>query len=341
MVEKSIKLKRKATKNNLKTMSKTTKAHRLRTARRIAKYGTISFTRNVWLSIAATLVMTITLIILSVTVAASVVLSHTAESMRDKIDITVFFRPNTSQRKLDEMAEIMRKDKNVKSVVVADSKTEYERFVKENAEDKEILNAINDKSMEKILLDSMQATMRIKAVDTNNLDSIKSIVETNAVFERYLDEDKAPTYDANHTEIETITSWTNVAKNGGITLSVVFLVISILVIFNTVRMAIFSRREEIYMMKLIGANTNFIRGPFLIEAEMCGVISGMVASAVCYFGFSFLAPKLASYDINVGTIMDLINSQWLVVAFGVLILVGMTIGFFSARLAIRKYLHKF
>ena len=131
------------------------------------------------------------------------------------------------------MADIMQEDKNVKSVVVADSKTEYERFVKENAEDKEIINAINDKSMEKILLDSMQATMRIKAVDTNNLDSIKSIVETNAMFEKYLDEDKAPTYDANHTEIETITSWTNVAKNGGIALSIVFLVISILVIFNT------------------------------------------------------------------------------------------------------------
>lgn len=341
MVEKSIKLKRKAAKHNLKTMSKSTKAHRLRTARRVAKYGTISFTRNIWLSIAATLVMTITLIILSVTVAASVVLSDTAESMRDRIDITIFFKPNTPKSKLDEMADIMQEDKNVKSVVVADSKTEYERFVKENAEDKEIINAINDKSMKKILLDSMQSTMRIKAIDTNNLNSIKSIVETNKVFEKYLDEDKAPTYDANHTEIETITSWTNVAKNGGIALSVVFLVISILVIFNTVRMAIFSRREEIYMMKLIGANTTFIRGPFLIEAEICGIISGIAASIICYFGFSFLAPKLASYDINVGAIINLINSQWLALGVGVLIFTGMTIGFFSARMAIRKYLHKF
>ena len=82
-------------KKHLNAMSKNSKLHRLRTTRRIIKYGTISFTRNVWLSIAATLVMTITLIILFATAITSVILSSTADDMREKIDITIFFKPNT------------------------------------------------------------------------------------------------------------------------------------------------------------------------------------------------------------------------------------------------------
>ena len=110
-------------------MSKNSKLHRLRTTRRIIKYGTISFTRNVWLSIAATLVMTITLIILFATAITSVILSSTADDMREKIDITIFFKPNTPDHRLESMRDLIKRDQNVKEVEIANSRTEYERFL--------------------------------------------------------------------------------------------------------------------------------------------------------------------------------------------------------------------
>ncbi len=337
-VEKEQKLK-KSSKKSLKTMQKNRSRHLMREKARVVKYGTKSFGRNIWLSTAATVVMAITLIILFVTIVASVILTNTAEVMKDKIDITIYFKPNTSQEVLDELTATISEDKNIKTVETSTSKQEYEKFLDENAGSDEILN-IMDEDMTKMMIGKMQATMRIKVYNVDNLDSIKSIVEENELFRSYTDKEKAPTYDVNRTEIATITSWARIARTGGIILAAVFLVISILIIFSTIRMAIFSRREEIYMMQLVGADRGFIRGPFLVEAEICGVIAGVVAATASYFGFKILAPKLSSYGIDISQIMNILESNQLILVFLAFILMGMLIGRVSAHLAVSKYLHR-
>lgn len=330
---------KKNTKHGLKVMQKTRARHPLREEGRIIRYGTKSFARNIWLSTAATVVMAITLIILFVTVVASVILTSTAETMRDKIDITIYLKPNTSAETLGELTEIISTDKNIKSVVTSTSEEEYEKFVKENADSKEILDVL-DEEMRALMISKMQSTMRIKVYNVDNLDSIKSLVETNEKFVTYVDEEMAPTYDVNQVEIATITSWARIARTGGMILAIVFLVISVLIIFSTIRMAIFSRREEIYMMKLVGADKHFIRGPFLIEAEICGIIAGVVAATVSYFGFMALAPNLTEYGINVDAITNVLASNQIILMYVAFIVAGIVIGRVSARLAISKYLHK-
>lgn len=330
---------KKATKKGLRTMQKTRAKHPLREEGRIIKYGTKGFARNIWLSTAATVVMAITLMILFVTVVASVILTSTAESMRDKIDITIYLKPNTSAETLAELTEIISSDKNIKSVVVSTSEEEYEKFVAENADSKEILDVLDDE-MKALMISKMQATMRVKVYDVDNLDSVKNLVGTNEMFVEYLDDEMAPTYDVNQVEIATITSWARIARTGGMILAIVFLVISVLIIFSTIRMAIFSRREEIYMMKLVGADKRFIRGPFLIEAEICGIIAGIIAATVSYFGFIALSKNLTEYGIDVSAITNVLTSNQLILMFLVFIAAGIIIGRVSARLAISKYLHK-
>ncbi|MBR3253674.1 permease-like cell division protein FtsX [Candidatus Saccharibacteria bacterium] len=330
---------KKAAKRGLKTIRKSRARHPIRAESRIIKYGTSGFARNIWLSSAATIVMAITLIILFVTVVASVILTNTAELMRDKIDITIYFRPNTSQESLDELSQIIQKDSNIKSVVVSTSEQEYDKFLAENADSNEIIEILDDE-MKKMMIANMQATMRIKVYDVDNLDSIKQLVETDATFQKNLDENMAPTYDVNQVEIATITSWARIARTGGMILAAVFLVISVLIIFSTIRMAIFSRREEIYMMKLVGAEKNFIRGPFLVEAEICGLIAGIIAATVSYFGFMFIAPRLANYGINVDTIKEILESNKLIFVYLIFMGIGVLIGRISAWLAVAKYLHK-
>lgn len=330
---------KKTTKRGLKVMQKTRAKHPLREEGRIIRYGTKGFARNIWLSTAATVVMAITLIILFVTVVASVILTSTADTMRDKIDITIYLKPNTSSETLTELTEIISSDKNIKSVVVSTSEEEYEKFVEENADSKDILDVL-DEEMKALMILKMQATMRIKVYDVDNLDSIKNLVETNEKFVAYVDEEMAPTYDVNQVEIATITSWARIARTGGMILAIVFLVISVLIIFSTIRMAIFSRREEIYMMKLVGADKHFIRGPFLIEAEICGIIAGVIAATASYFGFMALAPNLTGYGINVDAITNVLTSNQLILMYLAFITAGIIIGRVSARLAISKYLHK-
>ena len=336
--EKEKKLK-KASKKNLHTMQKTRKRHIVREKVRIVKYGTRGFTRNIWLSSAATAVMAITLIILFVTVVASVILTSTAEMMKDKIDITIYFKPNTTAEELSTLTDEISKDNNVKHVETSTSEEEYEKFLEENQGSDDILNILDD-DMKKMMIDKMQATMRIKVYDVDNLDSIKKIVEEGELFRGYTDKEMVPTYDVNRAEIATITSWARIARTGGMILAAVFLVISILIIFSTIRMAIFSRREEIYMMKLVGADKNFIRGPFIIEAEICGIIAGLIAATASYFGFKFLAPKLVNYGINVDVINNVLESNQLLLVFLAFIVAGVLIGSISARLAVSRYLHK-
>ena len=333
--------KKKTTKKNLKTMSKNTNVQKLRSTSRVFKYGAISFTRNIWLSVAATLVMSITLIILFITVIASGILASTADTMREKIDITIYLKPGTPTATLSTMADTLSADNNVSSVNVSTSEEEYENFLKENADNEDLLNALSDDSgeMRAKMIERMQSTIRIKVKDIDDLSSIKTIVSTDRNFMVNTDPSNPPTYDVNRAEIETITNWANIARNGGIVLSIIFLTISILVIFNTIRMAIFSRREEIYMMRLVGADNNFIRGPFLIEAQISGIISGIVATTIAYIGFNTLAPHLENYGINISSISHALDSSFLVIIYLVAILIGITIGTLSSLLAISKYLN--
>ena len=328
-----------ATKRNLRTMRKSRNRHPLRTHARIVKYGTSGFSRNIWLSSAATVVMIVTLVILFVTIVASVILTNTAQMMKDKIDITVYIRPGTEQEIYNELAETMQKDPNVRSVETSTSEQEYLKFRKEKSESGEIANIL-DEEMEQILISKMQGNLRIKVYNVDDLSSVKMTVENDKLFKEYVDPDKEPTYDVNQAEIATITSWARIARNAGLGLAIVFLVISVLIIFSTIRMAIFSRREEIYMMKLVGAEKRFIRGPFLVEAEICGVIAGVVAATISFAGFMALSPKLASYGIDVEVITNVLTSNQLILVYLVFIAAGMVISNLSARLAISKYLHK-
>mgnify|MGYP001008226173 CR=1 FL=1 len=336
----------KKTKNNtldrLKTMSKNSRGNLMRNNLRILKYGVIGYGRNIWLSITSTFVMTLTLILLFVTIIASIILSSTADRMRDKIDITIFFRPGTEVSTLQEMTDIIKKDSNVKSAEYSTSEQEYEKFVEETKKtsDVALLATLNDDEMKEVMLKSMQSTIRVKVYNADRLDNIKDIVNMNATFRENIDTKKEPTYNTNDTAIETIASWSNIAKTGGFALSGIFLIISILVIFNTIRMAIYSRSEEIYMEKLVGADNHFVRGPFLVEAMISGILAGIFSTIIGFLLFGFAAPKLTSYDIDISEISKVIYSPKMCLIALSLIFLGMIIAFSSSRLAVSKYLKR-
>ncbi len=325
-------------KENLKTLVENSSVSKARSTARIVKYGAASFKRNVWLSIAATLVMTITLIILIITICASLILSATAEAMRQKIDITVYFNPGTPAETLEIAANEMRAESNVRSVEVTDSATEYQALIAQNSEKEALKGVLDIEGMSDHIESGIPATMRIKVYNPDDFSGVKYIVENSPTFTTSIYAKRPPTYETSQSEIATITSWANVAKNGGLILSAVFLVISILVIFNTIRMAIFSRREEIHMMKLVGADTTFIRGPFLVEAQICGIISGLLASTAGYFGFKMIRENLSSYGVDVSLVDNLFMTSNLVLVYLAVIAAGMLVGTISARLAMQKYL---
>lgn len=330
----------KTTKKNLRTMSRNGKSHKVRSVRRVMKYGAVGFARNVWLSIASTLVMTITIIIILVTFIASGILSSTAETLQEKIDVTIFLKPGTPSQTLKEMSGLLMEDSNVRQVIASTSEDVFNKFVEENRDDEVLMKALEDEEMNALMIAAMQATLRVKLYDLDHTEKIKEIVEHSQLFADNIDLEYPPTYDTNRTEIDTINTWADIANRTGWVLSGVFIVVSILVIFNTIRMAIFSRREEIYMMRLVGADRYFITAPFVIESQISGMLAGLIATTVVYFGYKSIAPGLKDYGVNVSKISDIAETQKLVLVFIGACLVGMLIGALSAKLAIKKYLSK-
>ncbi len=330
----------KTTKKNLRTMSKNGKSHKARSVRRVMKYGAVGFARNIWLSIASTLVMTITIAIILITFMASAVLSSTATTLEEKIDVTIFLKPGTSSQTLQQMSNLLMEDRNVRQVVASTSEDVFNKFVEENKDDEVLMKALEDEEMNALMVAAMQATLRVKLYDLDDTEKIKEIVDGSKLFAENLDPDYPPTYDTNRTEIDTINTWADVANKTGWVLSGVFIFISVLVIFNTIRMAIFSRREEIYMMRLVGADRYFITAPFVIESQISGMLAGLIATTAVYFGYKAIAPALKDYGVDISKISDIAETQKLVLVFVGACLIGMLIGAISAELAIKKYLSR-
>lgn len=134
-----------------------------------------------------------------------------------------------------------------------------------------------------------------------------------------------------------IAEWTQMSQKAGVAASVLFIAISFLIIFNTIRMAIFNRRDEIEMMKLIGADRGFIRGPFLVEAVVYGVIAAVIATTLGIITLFLSGDSLKKWGVALQPTIDMAASYWWLIALAMMAL-GACIGVVSSLVATRRYL---
>ena len=252
---------------------------RMLTFVRMIRYGVHNFSRNKLLTIAATAVMTITLLIIFSTVVSRGVLLSTMESIQDKIDMTVYLESDATEEAVRNVADKVDNLESVKMVNIITPKEAREQFIKDNNSDPKALKSLNNSDP------SFPWRLRIKLVDINQTEELQKFVNEDAELKDIIDESEPPSFAGpQRTAIERIGGWVSFADRVGIIAGSVFVVISSLIIFNTIRMAIFNRREEIQMMKLIGAERSFIRGPFLVEAVVYGFIAAIIATGLGIFG---------------------------------------------------------
>lgn len=307
--------------------------HTVLTLSRVARYGLRNFTRNAWLTIAATAVMVITLLIIFVTVVASSVLGEAITSQKQKIDLSLYIKANASEDVLRTLAGKLRIQPNVTEVSISTSENEYKKASKDNVEGWSLV-------VDEGIKPAIPAVIHVKLADMSKRKAIEKFISGDPQFKQWVDSSVANSQDveARQQTINKLSSLMDIASRVGIVAGSFFVVISVLIIFNTIRMTIFSRRDEISMMKSIGADSYFIRGPFLIEAELYGVIAAIIAMVVGYLLSTKLLPSLGGY-IEVKQTKSFILHWWWLILLG-MITTGFVIGDLSARLALRKYLKK-
>ncbi|HET7630650.1 MAG TPA: permease-like cell division protein FtsX [Candidatus Saccharimonadales bacterium] len=302
---------------------------------RMARYGANNFTRNAWLSTAATAVMTITLLIIFTTVAATSILNSTVNDIKGKVDVSIYLKNTVSQAQVDELTSKIKADPNVKSVAYKDIEAAKQDFINENHPSPEYLKLISQYPPEK---SPFPPSLSVGMKDPDSIDSLQNLVKNDQQFQQLINPEYPPSYTGKNRQIiDTIGGWVNNAQKGGLALSIVFIAISMLIIFNTIRMAIFNRKDEIQMMKLIGADRKFIRGPFVVEAVMYGFVAALAATILGFLGLVQLQPVLADKGVAIDDTKDLFTTWWPLILLA-MIIIGAIIGVISSRLAVRRYL---
>ena len=299
---------------------------------RMCRYGINNFSRNAWLTIAATAVMTITLLIIFVTLSARQILVDTVDQIKSKVDMSIYVRPDTPNDQAAAIGEQLKKLSSVDSVTYVSPMQAKEDFARKNVDSRETLDALNEAT------NKLPGTFRVQIKDINDPSQLDNFVKTNELYKKYSDPNRKASFSGDRRKaIVNIGRAAQFADRVGLVASVVFIAISSLIVFNTIRMAIFNRKEEIQMMKLIGADRSFIRGPFVVEAMVYGFIAALFSTGLGVLALYASRKKLASYDIAVQPTIDIVTVYIGIVLFA-MITVGCLIGVVSSLLATRRYL---
>lgn len=298
---------------------------------RMCRYGVNNFSRNAWLTVAATAVMTITLLIVFSTVAARSTLLATVDDIRDKVDMSVYLKTDVSDEAVRTITQEAEQLESVTGVSYESPSQARTNFAEENGSDPETLAALNEAT------NRFPGTVRVKLKDINDTTELANFVETNQTLKDNIDPNREPSFAGERRgAIEGIAQSVVFAERAGLATTVLFVVISSLIVFNTIRMAIFNRRDEIEMMKLIGADKSFIRGPFIVEAVVYGVIAAVIATGLGMLGLITLKDRILN-GVAIQPTIDFVLAYTGFVLLG-MILLGAVIGIGSSLLATRRYL---
>ena len=299
---------------------------------RVVQTGMVNFVRNASLAIAAMAVMVVTLTIVLFSIITNATFANTIQQITGKIDISVYLKDEVTPGQKDQLLSNLKKLPNVKKVTYLSKADALTRYLSQNAGNHDLLSAVNETS------NPLPATILIKPRDLNKIQDIKNYLSTKNIATMQSNE---PSYSGDRKEaIDKISHATNILKQIGLAAVIMFTVISALIIFNTIQMAIFNRRDEIQIMRLLGASTWYIRGPFVVESIIYGILSAVISILIMNSAFAassgaLQASSLGLLDIQYASSFFREKFLWLLT---LQLVVGIVIGAASSVIATRRYL---
>ncbi|MEI6478231.1 MAG: permease-like cell division protein FtsX [bacterium] len=309
---------------------------------RILLYGVQGFRRNIWLSIIAIITMTLTITTISIFAVGDVVANKKYQEFNDRIDYNVFIKDSASDADVTQLRDqVTARSEVAASTYLSkeDVRARFDTFFKNIESLKGIITSDNN---------PLPREIDVRFKDPGQIDQFDSFIRQD----RYKQVVDKTSYQDNKDLITTYVRLTNFFKVFGLSFTGFFVMIAILVILNTIRLAIYARREEIEVMRLVGATRGFIRGPFLIEGVLFGVLGALI-SGVLSWAFllqlrSLLQSSFSSQTSNFVTDLfgtslgGITNTGGLNVIFLELFAlqlgVGLLLGVLCSSMAVRRYL---
>lgn len=294
---------------------------------RILKTSMISLWRNRWLSLAATLIMVLTLFTISFFVSLLVVVDRTSTSLRDKVDISVYFNETTSKDQIFSIQNTLLSRSDIKSVDYISKEQALEKWREINKGDEKIKDVITD------TFNPLPRSLEIKTDRTEDLESVNQFLSSNDYKPLVRD----ISYRKNKDLVDRLVKITQFIKYAGWILSSIFVLISILIIYNTIRLTIYARSDEIEIMKLVGASDWYVQGPFIVEGISYGILGSIISSIVLFSAFRALLPVTEQY-LGIASANSMSAGLNFGLVIGVQVFVGLILGISCSLLAVRRHL---
>lgn len=303
-------------------------------SKRVFKSGVVNFFRNKTVSISSISILTVTLLIIGTFFFFRGMFNYSLTQLKNKVDIKIYFKTNAPQNSVNNVLTKIKNLEEVNDAYITNKEDVLDNFRISHANEPVILEALKE-----VGENPFGDMITIIAKDTNSYESISNTLnyKSNFLGSDYDYVDKAnylelkPTID----RLNNIIKWVNLA---GYWIIVIFLFISALIVFNTIRLSIFIYREEISIMKLVGASNMYVRGPFIIESSIYALVSTILTMIILFPITYFISKDTIVFFEG----LDLFKyyTDNILILFLLLLIVSVVLCFISSLFAIRKYLKK-
>ena len=299
--------------------------------KRIIRSGWVGFSRNGIISFASILVVTITLSVIAGIIFSQAILASSLNETKNRVDITVYFKLNTSETEISNFQSALEQLPEVAKVNFVSAEQSLQNFKEKHANDYLTLQAL-----EELDDNPLGAYMTVKALEATQYESIaKSLGSNSVLIKNSADIIDKINYNQNKAVIDRLISLMGGAKKLGFLLTLLLMIVSIIFTYNTIRLTIFFSKEEIGIMRLVGAGGFYVRGPFLVQGVIYGFISSLV-TLIIFLPIAYWLGKDMTGFLGLNVFDYYLANFWQIclIIFGS----GIILGVFSSFLAINKYL---
>jgi len=295
---------------------------------RIIRFGTQNFWRYGSASLATVAVMVLALIVFMGLVVFRVATNAAVSSVQDKIDISVYFKTTTPEDQILSIRDSAQNLPEVANVEYISKEDALAAFRAAHENDPTISQAINE------LTDNpLEAHLNIKANDPNNYGTIAKYFSDNPNISQYVEN---VSYFENQVVIDRLNSIVANVNRSGLALTLILAVIAALVVFNTIWLAIYANREEINIMRLVGASNLLVRGPYVVEGIIAGAVSALLSFLIAIPFVHLINPYLSSFIPTFSLTHYFYHNIVLLLSYQLIF--GIALGAISSFLAVRRYL---
>lgn len=303
--------------------------------RRVLKFAIQGFMRNFWLSLANIIILVLTLLTINFLIVFNLLTINSINLVKDKIDISLYFKQNISNEDIEDVRHKIASSEYIKSVEYVSSEQALNNFQKRHAKDENILKAI-DQLQKDDNGNVFVASLKVKAKDISMYNQILTELKQSQ-YSGLFEIDEAQFQD--YTKItERLNSISNKIKLIGYIVSIIFVLITLMMVYNTIKIAVYTHKDEISIMKLVGATPNFIKAPFFVEILLYNFLALLIVIALFYIGSIFAQPLIDKlFEMYSFNLIKYFNKNFVLIFLGQFV-VSSLFSLSCSFIAMKKYL---